>query len=148
MIFIQPEYLRKELKLFCDFMENNKDNLYLMKVLSFKVPDPRFKNYYNFFGLAGCRARRYREDLLRPELLDILKGDELSSVITSSFKPGDKLGNKQIKEKLRVIYSNLKFSKNPKATDLEQWFDTRPGKVYSSEESKWVNGLELLSYKK
>ena len=146
--FYSTGVFTKKLKLFCDFMENNKDNLYLMKVLSFKVPDPRFKNYYNFFGLAGCRARRYREDLLRPELLDILKGDELSSVITSSFKPGDKLGNKQIKEKLRVIYSNLKFSKNPKATDLEQWFDTRPGKVYSSEENRWVHGLELLAYKK
>ena len=93
----------------------------------------------------GCRRCNV---ISESDTVATINSKEFTETIYNSFKPGDKLSNKQIKEMLRSIYDKLGIPKTPKATDLEEYFEVKAGKLYNKEEGKWVNGLELLSHKK
>jgi len=146
--FYSTGVFSEKLRMYCEFMDKYKNNPYINESISCKILDMKFKNYYNFFGTAGCRAGGFRDFNLGPIMADGLKVDRLSEAILKEFAPGNKLSNKQIKEMLKSIYGKLGISKTPKATDLEEYFEVKAGKFYNDVDNKWLHGLELLSYKK
>ena len=78
-------------------MDKYLENDYIQRIIPFKVPDPKFKSFYNKFGTAGCKAKKFREEALKTELLDTLKDDILTKEILDKFKLKDKLSKKLIK---------------------------------------------------
>lgn len=135
----------KKLKLYCEFMDKYLENDYIQRIIPFKVPDPKFKSFYNKFGTAGCKAKKFREEALKTELLDTLKDDILTKEILDKFKLKDKLSKKLIKTILASIYLKLSLKRTAKASDLEEWFDLRS--VNFMENGKKVNGFEIIALK-
>ena len=118
-----------KLKIFCEFMDLHKDDDNILKFIQDKIPDPKFLNYYNFFGTKVCKSKKYCEETLKHMLFDAIGKDSLRSKIISEFMLGGKYTRKNIKERLAVIYKTQSILKTPKANDIEEYFDTRPIKI-------------------
>ena len=118
-----------------------------MGIVNAKIPDPKFKSYYNLLGTEGCKAKNYREDFIKRELNDYLYKDILSIEIYKSFKPGDKLLRRDIKAELSNIYNRLGINTAPKAIDINKWFEANDTRI-TSPEGKREPAYELLAIKK
>lgn len=145
--FNKSNLFRDKLRIFCEFMDEYSDNEYIKNKLSYKIPDPRFLNYYNFFGTIKCRACSFQEDVLLTKIKDFLRTDLIMSEIYKEFYVGLYISRKEAKEKLREVYKNANIKRTPKAIDLEDWFEikrcTRLNKLGKKEE-----GFEIIALKK
>ena len=144
--FNKDENFARKLKLYCEFRDRYDKEEDKLTALSDIVLDFRFNTYYTLFGTQGCKAKRFRDDLLKPEFLDNIYLDELSKEVFKIFEPGKKYNKKEIKEKLKGIYNKLLLSKTAKATDIEEWFEVRD--VNYMENGKKVHGFEIIALKK
>lgn len=144
--FYKTNNFEKQMKLFCEFMDKNKNNRYIIDILQIRIPDPKFRSYYNFFGTEGCRANSYKESNLRSKLLCEIESDKLTKVVLDKFKLNERISKKDIKESLKGIYQDLSLSKAAKATDIEEWFEVKA--VVFPVNGKMTHGFELLALKK
>lgn len=120
--FYSTGNFEKRMRLYCEFRDLYKDNPEIINDLSFKIPDQKYHLYYEYYGTSGCRAFKYQEAELRRGWNDAAQEDKLIIEVKSTFKPGDRLTLKDIKEKLTQIYKTLGISKTAKAKDLENYF--------------------------
>jgi hypothetical protein len=74
------------------------------------------------------------------------KENKIELEVYRLFKAGNRYTNKDIKNELKNLYERLGYQKTAKATDIEDWFVTKPIKMQDST-SKWTHGLELLNKK-
>ena len=113
------------------------------------IPD-KYKDYYDFLGFEGIRAHKYKEAEIKRELDKLCgnsqKENKIELEVYRLFKAGNRYTNKDIKNELKNLYERLGYQKTAKATDIEDWFVTKPIKMQDST-SKWTHGLELLSKK-
>ena len=144
--FYKTPLFTEKMKLFCGFMDEYKDNKYIMNAIQFRIPDPKFLSYYNFFGTSGCRANSYKECELLAIMTDEVSSDKLTLEIYNNFNLKSKVSKKDIKEKLKEIYTALSLNRTAKATDIEEWFEARACNYM--EDGKKVHGFELLALKK
>lgn len=144
--FTEDENFPRRLKLYCEFRDKYNDDEKIVKMLGELVSDNRFYTYYILFGTTGCKAKRFRDDLLKVVVADVTLSDELSKEVFKIFEPGKKYNKKEIKEKLKEIYNKLLLSKTAKATDIEEWFEVRD--VNYMENGKKVHGFEIIALKK
>ena len=145
--FYATNLFDRKLELYCNFMDEYKDNLYIRNEISYKIPDFRFYSYYSYFGTDGCRAMKFREGALSKSLKEATCTDVLRDIILSEFSVGCKYSLKDIKQVLSEIYRKLGIEKAPKATDLEEWFVMKTAKVDNAITKKRDNGFELLELK-
>lgn len=111
------------------------------------IPD-FYRNFYLGLGLTRCKALGYDYSKMQSEYsVKFFDLETLRNKIMDIFKVGDKVSVAQIKDTLRQIYLELGYRKNPKATDLNQWFSTRVGTVKDPSSGKWVKSFELLDLK-
>lgn len=89
-----------------------------------------YKKYYIGIGPERCRAKGYSLTGIKKEY-DNLFVNESSIVndIYNYFQEGSTYTKKEIKEKLSEIYSKQGLNKNPKATDLEEYFEVKASKI-------------------
>lgn len=89
-----------------------------------------YKKYYIGIGPDRCRARGYSLTGIKKEY-DNLFVDDNSVVkdIYNYFQEGSTYTKKEIKERLSEIYLKQGLSKNPKATDLEEYFEIKACQV-------------------
>ena len=111
------------------------------------ITETRFKEYIEVLGLDECKAQSYNTAFLNKKL-DILSFDKekLKGDIYNEFKVGQTYPNTYAKLKLGEIYSKNNFRATPKASDLGEYFDTKPGKI-KDETDKWVHGAVIISRK-
>ena len=140
--FYRTNIFKEKMRLYCEFVDENKDNSEIMTLLYFRIKDPKYKEYYNFYGTSGCRAVRYEEKPLKEGLINLSKEDKLYIVIHSTFKVGDRFTKKYIKSTLSSIYSDLGITYTPKATDLEKYFKLIKTKITMDDKSL-ENGFKL-----
>ena len=113
----------KKMKWYCEFMDKYRGNKEVSDMLFFKIKDPRYRKYYNFYGTKGCSSKEYREDKLELGMIDTSKESELFYAIHNKFKTGEKYLKKDIKPILQDIYRDLGITTSkPKATDLGRYF--------------------------
>ena len=136
----------KKMKAYCEFIDEYKTDPYIIEIINAKIPDPKFRNYYNLFGTEGCRAKNYREDYMKRDLNDYLYKDTLSVEIYKLFKPGQKLLKRDIKSTLADIYKSIGITATAKASDLVQWFDLAGTKL--TVDGKRDAAFEILETKK
>ena len=106
-----------------------------------------FQEYVEVLGLDECKAQAYNTSLLNKKL-DILSFDKnsLKEDIYNEFKVGQTYPNSYAKLKLGEIYKKNNFRATPKASDLKEYFDTKPKQV-KDETDKWINGICILNKK-
>lgn len=140
--FYKTGIFREKMKLFCEFIDKYSENPEVINLLYLKIKDPKYREYYSYYGTAGCRAAGYEEKPLKEGLLNLSKEDKLFVVINNNFKAGDRFTKKDIKNKLGGnIYKDLGITSTPKATDLGKYFKlTRT--MITLENSK-ENGFKL-----
>ena len=139
------ETRQKKLKFLCESFEkfDNSERRYILDNLT----ETHFQEYVEVLGLEECKAQAYNTAFLNKKL-DILSFDKekLKDDIYNEFKVGQTYPNTYTKLKLGEIYSKNNFRATPKASDLGEYFDIKPGKT-KDETDKWVNGICILNKK-
>ena len=134
----------KRMKAYCSFMDylgRNKEEG--SDIFYYKTKDPRFKKYYNFYGTKGCSSFKYQEKNLEQGMIDVSKSGELSSIIYSKFKIGEKYTLREIKSTLQDIHKDLGITSKPKATDLDKYFSLTRTKFSDPKTKKRIEGYLL-----
>ena len=136
---------QRKLKFLCESFNSfdNKEWRYILDNLT----EIHFQEYIEVLGLDECKAQAYNTSLLNKKL-DILSFDKnsLKEDIYNEFKIGQAYPNTYAKSKLGEIYSKNNFRATPKASDLGEYFETKPGKI-KDETDKWVHGVVIISKK-
>ena len=109
------------------------------------MKEPEYQKFYDFYGTSGCKAKEFRRKDLEQGFTDNIKNDENN--IVNIFNIGVSYTKKDIKQKLKDIYSSLGISKTPKATDLEKYFEVKSILIPNSETGKRDKGFKIISKK-
>lgn len=132
----------KKLQFICDyyFAGNSIRNIIDL------VSEKRFKEYLTILGPEKCKSVWYKTSELDKKLNIIsFEDDKIFEKIDKEFNVGESYTNTYIKTKLSEIYKRIGYKASPKATDLNNYFDTKTCTI--NENGKRVNGLKLLSKK-
>ena len=122
--FYSTGIFKYKMRMYCEFMDKHKGNKEVSDIIYFKIKDPKYRKYYNFYGTSGCSSLRYEEKNLEQGMVDTSKSEELSSAIHNKFKVGEKYLKKDIKPILQDIYRDLGITTSkPKTTDLGKYFN-------------------------
>jgi len=109
----------------------------------------KYGDYYRLLGPDRIRANSFQESKIKAEWIKIHSevkiDDGMIEKIYSTFRVGEKYGKAKIKSTLKDIYSEFSYDKTAKASDLQDYFVLKATTV--SEDSKWVNGFEILGKK-
>jgi hypothetical protein len=133
------------MKMYCEFMDKYNGNKEVSDIIYYKIKDPKYRKYYNFYGTKGCRAVSYKEKSLKLGMIDISKSDELSLVIYKKFQIGKRYTLKEIKSTLQDIYRDLGITSKPKATDLDKYYNLTRVKFSDPKTKKRIEGYLLNS---
>ena len=98
--FYSTGIFREKMKMYCEFMDKYQGNKEVSDIIYFKIKDPKYRKYYNFYGTKGCKSKGYFEDKLKLGMIDTSKSDELSSAIHNKFKAGAKYTLKEIRQRV------------------------------------------------
>jgi len=141
------KHFDNRLRRYCEFREYNKENSKLTDrvLLYFRGTD--LENLYSYFGIDRCKASRFRADELKELLINDINTDSLRFVLNTKFVLGKWYSMKEIKETLRESYKLSGINKNPKATDLQEYYQVVERQVTDKVSKKRVNGYELISIK-
>ena len=109
--------------------------------------DEQVANYIRVLGVEKIESHSYIRIRLDREINKLINNQhiDLSEEIYKIFQIGERYSNKIIKSRLKTIYDSMNYRANPKASDLEEWFEIR--KVNYIDEGKKINGLELIKKK-
>ena len=77
-------------------MDKHKGSKEVSDILYFKIKNPKYKDYYNFYGTKGCRSVSYKEDKLKIGMINVSKDDELFSVVHKKFQINSRYTLKEI----------------------------------------------------
>lgn len=110
------------MKLVCD---SSGDDLFLQY-----IPEP-FITFLTSLGPEVCASQSYRNNRLFTVYTNLLNNQDIDPKerIIQLFKVGDRYSYSEIKQKLGELYLEINLIKTPKATDINQFFDTRPAKI-------------------
>ena len=107
-----------------------------------------YKKYYESLGPEKCKALGYKQSELDKYLSDLkLDLSDLSDKISSEFAISGRYTKSEIKNKLSGIYSGLGYSKTPKASDLEEYFELKDVLLTNKETGKREHGFEIIKKK-
>ena len=143
--FYKTGIFREKMKMYCEFMDKYNGNKEVSDIIYFKIKDPKYRKYYNFYGTSGCKAVSYEEKKLKTGMIDISKNDELSSVVHKKFQVGSRYTLKEIKLVLQDLYRDLGITSKPKATDLDKYFSLTRTKFSDPKTKKRIEGYLLKS---
>lgn len=136
--FEDRQNFNDKMKFLCESRVNLSEDE--MNVVLDQVP-LSYRNYFSSIGPERCRALGYNVTKIRKEFENLFKVSDQSSKVFSEFTVGESYTRKEIKEKLRKIYSDLGIIKVPKATDLEEFFEIKVCKI--NEGKIRVNGYKI-----
>lgn len=119
-------------------------------VLFCGIPDV-YQSYYRALGPQRCSALGYIKYKLKNEYDRLFNNQKINITdrIYSHFEIGKKYTLSDIKEYLVNLYDSVGYDSMAKATDLNDYFITRPTQITCSDkgEKKKVRGFEILSIK-
>jgi hypothetical protein len=133
---------------YCEVREKFKDDQSFTEKLLVYYTKSEFENLYSHFGYNKCRSVSFQLSDLRKIIHDETNADPLKKKILSTFKVGDKYLLSEAKETLRTIYQEVGLlNKNPKASDLEDYFNTKMIRKINNSTGKWSKAYQLISIK-
>ena len=144
--FYKTNIFEEKMKMYCEFMDQYKNNPYIFNAIFHKV-DPKFKTYYDLYGTSGCNSVSFRESLLKNKVLNNINSSNLRDKLISCFKVGSRYSLKDLKFNLGLIYKDLGITKTPKASELENFFNVSETKVTDESTGKRNKGYLILGIK-
>ena len=132
------------LKMLCE-LEMPKEAMDL--ILNQLSDSDQVKSYYINLGPERIKQLGYNVTRMNKELgIVVFSLELLQTKIYSEFNEGEKRTLSEIKDKLNKIYLEINYKRNPKATDLSDWFEIKPIKLYQVVEGsrKQFKGYELI----
>ena len=133
-IFYKHTDFRERMRSYCAFRDYFSYEPRIIEALEHRVIDPRYHQYYKFYGTSGCSAKNFQKSKLEEGLLNASKDDLVANEIYSIFKEGDRII-------MSEIYNRLDITKKAKAKDLEEYFKLTKTNITTSEGIK--NGFKL-----
>lgn len=130
-----------KLKYLCEYCRKVGDT----SILRF-IDEKKFDEYINILGIDTCKSLCYRITDLDKKL-NVLKFDrtKIRERLYAEFIVGQSYVCSDIKSKLADIYKEIDYRANPKATDLNEFFDMKRCLINTAE--KRINGFKILSQK-
>lgn len=130
-----------KLKYLCEYCRKVGDT----SILRF-IDEKKFDEYINILGIDTCKSLCYRITDLDKKL-NVLKFDrtKIRERLYAEFIVGQSYVYSDIKSKLADIYKEIDYRANPKATDLNEYFDMKRCLINTAE--KRINGFKILSQK-
>ena len=141
--FYSTGIFKYKMRMYCEFMDLHQGNKEVSDIIYYKIKDPKYRKYYNFYGTKGCSSLRYEEKNLELGMIDVSKESELSSVVYKKFQIGSRYTLKEIKSVLQDIYRDLGITSKPKATDLDKYFNLTRTKFSDPKTKKRIEGYLL-----
>lgn len=145
--FLKDKNFIRRMKLYCDFADKNS-NIGLLNIS--KIPK-EFHNYFNLFGSQRIKALNYQESNLKKEMDNLKTQQQFENsgltIFDSFFTVGKKYTKKEIKEILQQFYNTFGMSQTAKASDINQYYETKRAKIPTGITGKYDEGLELLKLK-
>ena len=141
--FYSTGIFKYKMRMYCEFMDLHQGNKEVSDIIYYKIKDPKYRKYYNFYGTSGCSSLRYEEKNLELGMIDVSKESELSSVVHKKFQTGERYTLKEIKLVLQNIYRDLGITSKPKATDLDKYFNLTRTKFSDPKTKKRIEGYLL-----
>ena len=141
--FYSTGIFKYKMKMYCEFMDKHQGSKEVSDIIYFKIKDPKYRKYYNFYSTKGCSSLRYEEKNLELGMIDVSKDDELSSVVRKKFQANSRYTLKEIKSTLQDIYRDLGITSKPKATDLNKYFSLTRTKFSDPKTKKRIEGYLL-----
>lgn len=135
----------EKLRIYCEYLDNYKNNIFIFDNIRIFVKEPEYQKYYDFYGTSGCKSKEFVKKNLEKGFINNIREDSIT--INSIFNIGVSYTKKDIKQKLKDIYSSLGISKTPKATDLEKYFVIDEVKISNPKTGKRENGFKIISKK-
>ena len=146
--FYKTGVFREKMKMYCEFRDQYGNNPEILEHLFFRIPDQRFRMFYEYYGTKGCSARRYEEKELELGWKNATLEDKLKMEMDSKFKPGDRYSLEDLKIMIQGIYDGLGLKKKAKAKDLDQYFKLTkillPGIDKKTGEEKMKHGFKIV----
>ena len=153
-----PEVDQRKLEKFFKEYKKQKSRIYKLKYLCEyckrvgntsilqHIEEKRFSDYINVLGLDACKAVWYNTYLLDKKL-SVMSFDrtKIRERLYAEFIVGQSYVCSDIKSKLADIYKEIDYRANPKATDLNEYFDMKKCLINTAE--KRINGFKILSQK-
>ena len=135
----------EKLRIYCEYLDNYKNNIFIFDNIRIFVKEPEYQKYYDFYGTSGCKSKEFVKKNLEKGFINNIREDSIT--INSIFNIGVSYTKKDIKQKLKDIYSSLGIAQTPKATDLEKYFEIDEVKISNPETGKRENGFKIISKK-
>lgn len=136
-----------KMRMYCQFMDEHKDDTCIRKLIRYKIPDSRYHNYYAYFGTERCSALKFKDAYLHNAILSETRKDILLVSVYNTFEIGRKYLKKDVKDMLSCLYEKLEIVRTPKATDIEEWFEIRNTQVTDPLTKRRDHGYEILKKK-
>jgi len=147
-VFYTLPTMYEKLKMLCESKLSPKA---IEIVLGQMSDSDEIKSYYTTLGPERLRALAYNKTYIKKELGIVMFNPLLlQNHIYHDFKVGDKLSLAEIKQKLFNIYSEINYSKTPKASDIENYFEVKEVSLFDKKPDgsrKRIKAYELLSQK-
>ena len=140
--------LYDKLKYLCEYKPQSSE---FSRSIVNHITEKHFREYYEILGLERCKSLGYNITKLNKEL-GVVSFDRsiLDGLIYGGFQVGNRYSLIQVKSKLKSIYENSGYERVPKATDLEEWFETKKVQIntrLSDGSYKRENGFEIIKKK-
>ena len=133
---------------YCESRENFKDDQEITRDLLKYYSNSDFENLYSYFGFDKCRAVGFQTSDLRKIIYDEAMAGDLKAKILGTFKLNQKYLLSEAKETLRTIYKEVGLlGKNPKASDLEEYFNAKIVHITVKSTGKRSKAYLLISIK-
>lgn len=143
--FEETNRFSEKLQIYCEYLDYYKDIKIVFDNIRTFVKEPEYQKFYDFYGTSGCKSKEFVKKNLEKGFINNIREDSIT--INSIFNIGVSYTKKDIKQKLKDIYSSLGISKTPKATDLEKYFVIDEVKISNPETGKRENGFKIISKK-
>ena len=114
------------------------------------IYDTRFSKYYWTISASRAGSLNYQSGKLEEEYNSLMgfktNENEIKEKILQTFLVDSRYLKSDIKETLRKIYEELGYSKTPKASDLEEYFEIKECKITNSL-GKQDHGFKIVKIK-
>jgi hypothetical protein len=127
--FYSTGLFHEKMRMYCEFMDKYQGNKEVSDLIYYKIKNSDFRKYYNFYGTPGCSAKKYQRENLEIGIINSSKELDISSIIYSKFKVGDRVIPGEVKVILQEIYENNGITSKAKATDLGRYFKLTRTKI-------------------
>ena len=137
-----PDFYSK-MKAVCEAPLTSLERSYILVKLPIE-----FRKYYETLGPERLKSLGYNITNIKRELKDLkIDLESLSKKIFANFKEGQRYTKADIKTTLGEIYEALEYSRTPKASDLEYYFEIKDCLIQNKETGKRDKGFEIIKKK-